>query len=110
MNHQFLIMWDCLGLEFVIDITEDEQRRVWQRLRGEPVSETAVPNIEHLKLRARFNSQRHYEIYVVEATDGITADDIRDMFEANPQTAADTVRDRGHCIHSDRARTKPAIV
>jgi hypothetical protein len=83
--------------------TEDQQRRMWQQLKGEPVSESAIPNYQHLLLRARYNSQRHYEIYSVEATDGITAEDIREMFEASPQTAADTIRRLGHCMHSDRA-------
>ena len=103
MSHQFLIMWDQLGLECCIDVTEDQQRRMWQKLKGELVSESAIPNYQHLLLRARFNSQRHYEIYTVEVTDGITAEDIRDMFEASPQTAADTIRRLGHCMHSDRA-------
>jgi hypothetical protein len=76
---------------------------MWQTLKGEPVSETAVPNYNHLLLRARVNSQRHYEIYSVEATDGITAEDIREMFEADPQGAADTIRRLGHCLYSDRA-------
>ena len=62
MSHQFLIMWDQLGLECCIDVTADQQRRMWQKLKGEPVSETAIPNYQHLLLRARFNSQRHYEI------------------------------------------------
>ena len=96
-------MWDQLGLECCIDVTEDQQRRMWQKLKGELVSESAIPNYQHLLLRARFNSQRHYEIYTVEVTDGITAEDIRDMFEASPQTAADTIRRLGHCMHSDRA-------
>lgn len=103
MSHQFLIVWDNLGLEFCIDITEDEQRRMWQSLRGEPMSQSSIPNINHIMLRARFNNQRHYEIYTCEAVAGITAEDIKEMFEADPQSAADTIRRRGHCIHSDRA-------
>ena len=110
MSHQFLIMWCNEGLECCIDITEDEQRRMWQKLKGEPVSESAIPNYQHLLLRARYNSQRHYEIYSVEATDGITAEDIREMFEANPQSAADTIRRLGHCLHSDRAERQRVVI
>jgi hypothetical protein len=110
MSHQFLIMWCNEGLECCIDITADEQRRMWQSLRGEPVSESAIPNYNHLLLRARYNSQRHYEIYSVEATDGITAEDIREMFEADPQTAADTIRRLGHCLHSDRAERQRVVI
>jgi hypothetical protein len=110
MSHQFLIMWCNEGLECCIDVTEDQQRRMWQKLKGEQVSESAIPNYQHLLLRARFNSQRHYEIYSVEATDGITAEDICEMFEADPQTAADTIRRLGHCLHSDRAERQRVVI
>ena len=110
MNHQFLVMWCNEGLECVVDITEDEQRRMWQQLKGEKVSETSVPNVYHMILRARYNQQRAYEIYTVTATEGITADDIRDMFENSPQTAADTIRERGHCIHSDRVQEDRVLI
>jgi hypothetical protein len=110
MSHQFLIMWCNEGLECCIDITADQQRRMWQKLKGEPMSESAIPNYQHLLLRARFNSQRHYEIYSVEATDGITAEDIRQMFEADPQGAADTIRRLGHCLHSDRAERNRVLI
>jgi predicted RNA-binding protein (virulence factor B family) len=110
MNHQFLIMWDQLGLECCIDVTADQQRRMWQKLKGEQVSETAIPNYQHLLLRARVNSQRHYEIYTCEAVDGITAEDIREMFEASPQSAADTIRRLGHCMHSDRATNDRVLI
>jgi hypothetical protein len=56
----------------------------------------------HWQLRARFNSHRHYEIYIITATPGITEDDVRDMFEADPQTAADTIRRIGQKYYSDR--------
>ncbi len=110
MSHQFLIVWDQLGLECCIDITEDEQRRMWQKLKGEPVSESAIPNYNHIMLRARLNSHRHYEIYICEATDGITAEDIKEMFEASPQSAADTIRRLGHCLHSDRAEKNRVLI
>jgi hypothetical protein len=110
MSHQFLIMWCNEDLECCIDVTEDQQRRMWQKLKGEPMSESAIPNYQHLLLRARYNSQRRYEIYSVEATDGITAEDIREMFEADPQSAADTIRRLGHCLHSDRAERHRVLI
>jgi type VI protein secretion system component VasA len=64
----------------------------------------------HWQLRARANSQRHYEIYIVSAVDGITEDHIRDMFEANPQMAADTIRKLGTVFHSDRAEEDRVVI
>ena len=104
----FVVVWDNTGLEYVGNVTEDEQCRVWGELNGKPVS-SQLPNVNHLVLRARYNSQRHYEIYLIAATDGITTNDIRNMFEASPQTAADTIRRLGHCYYSDRATQQPVI-
>jgi hypothetical protein len=82
---------------------------MWQQLKGEPVSEKAIPNLNHIMLRAKVNSHRHYEIYTCEATDGITAEDIREMFNNSPNEAAKTIRRLGHCLHSDRA-TKDRVL
>lgn len=105
----FVVVWDNHGLEYVGNVTEDEQRRTWAALKGQSVP-SQLPNINHILLRARFNSQRHYEIYLVNAVDGITTDNIREMFEASPQTAADTIRRLGHCYYSDRADTNKIVI
>lgn len=110
MNHQFVIMWDCNGLEYIGDITADDQRMIVESLKGKESPRRALANPYHLRLRAQFNPQRHYEIYFVTATAGITEADIRDMFEADPQTAADTIRELGTVFYSDRATQKVAIV
>jgi hypothetical protein len=110
MNHQFVIMWDCNGLEYIGDVTADDQRMIVETLKGKESPRRALANPHHLRLRAQFNPQRHYEIYFVSATAGITEADIRDMFEADPQTAADTIRELGTVFYSDRATQKAAIV
>jgi hypothetical protein len=100
MNHQFVIVWDCNGLEYIEDLTEIEHNITWSALQGKTAK--PMPNLNHLTLRARYNSQRHYEIYIIEATEGITKDDIAIMFEENPQQAADTIRRLGKKLYSDR--------
>jgi hypothetical protein len=100
-DHQFVAMWDCYGLEYLGDITAAEHSSTWAALQDKPF-EVQIPNIMHLELRARYNSQRHYEIYIFNAKEGITAEDIREMFEVDPQTAADTIRRIGHKFYSDR--------
>ena len=108
-THQFVVMWDMYGLEYCEDITAIQKSKTWNALRGVP-SDARIPNLMHLKLRAQFNSQRRYEIYIIEAESGITAEDIMSMFENNPQVAADTIRRQGHCYHSDRIERDPVIV
>ena len=105
MHHQFVVMWDNQGLEFVGDWTEYSQDKMWSELQDKKPTKTFV-NLMHLQLRARYNSQRHYEIYIVNAVEGITADDIRAMFDADPQAAADLIRERGHKFYSDRLETQ----
>ena len=95
----FAIMWDCHGLEAVARVPNPADT-TFALLKGTERPE--IPNIMHWQLRARYNSQRHYEIYIITAVSGITEDDIRDMFEADPQTAAETIRRIGEKFHSDR--------
>ena len=108
INSRFVVMWDCNGLEAVEQLP-DPAETTFALLKG---TEPPKPqfNIMHWRLRAQFNTQRHYEIYVFEATKGITKDDIVEMFEASPQTAADTIRRIGTVFHSDRQTRKAAIV
>lgn len=103
---QFAVMWDCEGLEACAAVPNPADT-TFALLKG--VKPPEVPNIFHWQLRARYNSQRHYEIYIVTAEPGIDEDDIRGMFEADPQTAADIIRRIGHCFHSDRATKEPVI-
>jgi len=106
-NNRFVVMWDCNGLEAVEQLP-DPAETTFALLKG--TKPPNPPNIMHWRLRAQFNTQRHYEIYVFDTVKGITAEDIRDMFESSPQHAADTIRRIGTVFHSDRRTQKPAIV
>ena len=96
----FVVMWCNEGLEYVGDITADKYNALITRLKGEKFMPRH--NLFHMKLRAQYNPQRHYEIYIVGVDDDITTEDITEMFKASPQTAADTIRARGECFYSDR--------
>ena len=104
---RFAIMWDCNGLEAVEQLP-DPAETTFALLKG--VEPPKPPNIMHWRLRAQFNPQRHYEIYVFETVKGITKDDIVEMFKASPQHAADTIREIGTVFYSDRQTRKAAIV
>lgn len=106
MNQQYAVMWDCNGLEAVAAIPEPAETTFALLQNKEP---PRTPNLMHWQLRARFNPQRHYEIYIFSVEPGIESADIQAMFENSPQQAADTVRRIGHCVYSDRAREKPVI-
>lgn len=115
----FLLSWDMHGLESVIDVTEWERRseqadkeRIWGVLSsedaadpGNPVERNLHQVVTAILLRARVNSQRHYEVYTVHTDAGITANDMKQMFEDSPQAMADLVRERGKKLWSDRMPT-----
>lgn len=107
--HRLLVVWDCLGLEYCADITEIDKKIMWQTMKGEQVT-ACLPNLNHLILRARYNPQRHYEIYTVDVEQDVTADDMRVMFEASPQGMADLIRERGLKLYSDRHRAGDRVI
>jgi hypothetical protein len=105
-NRMFAIMWDCYGLEAVVRVP-DPADRTFALLKG--VRPPELPNINMWALRARFNPQRNYEIYIITATPGISENDIRDMFEADPQGSAETIRRIGEKFLSHRETKERAI-
>jgi hypothetical protein len=100
-GNTFLLSWDCNGLESVVNVSAIEAERTWATLQDQ-----SGPNLNHIvsgiMLRARYNSQRHYEIYTVNMDESISESDIRAMFETSPQGMADLIRERGHKMYSDR--------
>ena len=106
-TNAYLVYWCEEGLESVIPITEYEQ---WDRdntfrvLNNEVTLRNPINQlIQNMMLRARVNSQRHYELYAIDCDNSIDKTDIEQMFEDDPQTAADLFRSRGHRLYSDRA-------
>lgn len=68
-----------------------------------------IPNpldgvVRNLLLRARFNPQRHYEIYAIDCTEEMDEKFWREQWEEYPQETAELIRERGHELYSDRAR------
>lgn len=110
MEHQFVVMWCNEGLEYVADITADQQRVMWENLQGNESPRHAYANPFHLRLRAQMNPQRHYEIYFIDGAEGITEHDIRQMFRYDPQGSADLIRSKGICFYSNRAEVNQAVI
>ena len=110
MTNIFLLSWDMQGLETCIDVSSLDKERMWNILQDKPTDKNLHDIVTGVILRARFNSQRHYEVYTVYSDPGITADDIRQMFENDPQGSAELIRERGTKIHSDRIESKKVLI
>lgn len=103
----YAVMWDMHGLEAVA-LVPNPADATFALLKSEKPPE--VPNLEHWKLRALYNIQRHYEIYIITVEPGIDATDLREMFNTDPQSAADLIRSRGHCYYSNRLDEARAVI
>lgn len=108
-TNAYLIYWCDEGLESVVPISQYEPIDAENTFRilndEEPVRNPLNGIIQMMMLRGRVNGQRHYELYAIDCNDSITKEDIEEMFENDPQASADLIRNRGHKIFSDRAKT-----
>lgn len=93
------LMWDCYGLEAAVNITDIDKKRTWAVLKGDSKKLPMPPNLLHWKLRAQYNPQRHYEIYIITTQPGVTVDDITKAFDDSPQHMAETIRRIGHRVY-----------
>jgi hypothetical protein len=106
-QHKFIAMWDCDGLEFLYDITDMEGDAMIAGLKGETFK--APFNISMLIMRARYNSQRSYEIYTFTTDSTMDYDSVKDMFDNSPQVIVDAVRENGNKIYSDYTKKEKVI-
>jgi hypothetical protein len=99
-------MWCTSGLETLINVTENERQIIVATLKDEPIVHNNP--MQMMILRARFNSQRHYEIYIFDSE--LAEQEILDLFEFTPQVIVDAIRRVGHELYSDRAPSDTVIV
>lgn len=106
----YLFMWNCYGIESIVPITEYEDRSkldMWKILKEEPIGKNPLDDIVgQMTMRARFNTERSYEIYAMDCEKGITREDLFEMWDTNPQYAADLTREKGVCLFSNRNKTQ----
>ena len=106
-THTFLAVWDCLGLEYLCDLTVSEQEQIVSTLRGDEQPKPSNPLLYFL-LRARLNTQRHYEIYRFDSE--LDESEIIEMFQEDPQTIVDNIRQVGVCLYSDREDSTRVVI
>ncbi len=113
----FIVSWDCHGVEFFKEITEHHPDN-WARANlfdsiknGAVIEKQLGFNLTALKLRAQYNPQRNYEIYVFTSEDNIAAAEIEEWFTLDPQVFADWVRENHSLkIWDDRNRVQHRVI
>ena len=109
--NKFIVMWCNEGLESVIHLTSNPLHdNLLQVLQDQPQDNTLSHTVWAMKIRAQVNSQRFYEIYTIDAAEGIEKQDIIDLFDTNPQYAADLIRSRGVKIYGERMSKQRVVI
>ena len=108
-KNAFIFSWDNLGIESIIPITQYEhieQQNLIRILSEKPTLKNPLDGIvRSLLLRARYNPQRHYEIYAIDCTKEMDEKFWHKQWEEYPQATAELIRERGHKLYSDRVET-----
>ena len=115
-TNSFLVVWDMLGLESIFSVDDAmneienyEKDKVWKTLKDEPIGRKPNPiPLQMLIMRARYNSQRSYEIYTF-STD-MTMKQIREVFEVTPQPIVEWIRENGNKIYSDYVKQERKMI
>jgi hypothetical protein len=96
----FLAMWDEMGIECLQDITDEHPDNVARAhlftaiKNGEPIPKSHLgTQIQAMLMRARFNGQRQYEIYVFTSADSVSLSDIDTWVNDDIQGFVDWVRE-----------------
>jgi hypothetical protein len=108
--NRFILSWDCLGIESVINITQIDHEITWDILQGKRPGQTVQRIAWSLTARARANEHRNYEIYFLDVESGVTEEDVMQMFRNDPQGSAELVRDRGIKIYSNRLGQEQRLI
>jgi hypothetical protein len=114
--NRFLVVYDMLGLESIFDVNEamdivenHEKESVWKTLKGQDIDKRPNPiPLQMLIMRARFNSQRSYEIYSFETS--MSMNEVRKEFAREPQPIVNWIRENGNKIYSDYSKSNKQVI
>lgn len=113
-KNAFIFSWDINGVEAIVPITQYEhwdKQNLIRMLSEKPTKRNPLDNIiRNLILRAKFNTQRHYEIYAIDCDPSLDELFWKQQWNEHPQFTADLIREKGHKIYSDRQTKKPVII
>ena len=113
-QNAFIFAWDMYGIESIVPITKYEhwdKENLMRMLREEkPVRNPLNGIVQSLMFRARFNQQRHYEIYAIDCSEDLDEEFWRLQWREFPQETAELIRERGHRLYSDRQEKSDRVV
>lgn len=112
-DRKFIFSWDMYGVESIVDITpyeDHDKNQIIEALKGNSPKANPLNGIVHnLILRARYNPQRHYEVYAISCDNSLDEEFWKTQWKEDPQGTAELIRDRGYKLFSDRLTKTPII-
>jgi hypothetical protein len=114
----FLAMWCDEGFETVQDITANHPEN-WEKSKLFDMVKKGIElevnplaqQVAAMRLRAQFNSQRHYEIYIMSSDDSVDVTDVAEWGNSDPQGLVDWVRVNHYAkIYDDRANPSRRVI
>jgi hypothetical protein len=105
-----------LGLESIFSVDDAlqevenyEKDKIWKTLKEEAVGQRPNPiPLQMLIMRARYNSQRSYEIYTFSTT--MSMNEVRKFFADDPQPIVEWIRENGNKIYSDYVKRENKFI
>jgi hypothetical protein len=98
-TRKFIAYWDCLGFETLFDIGAWERRALLDRIAGRKSPLLIPVNIKLMLLRAQANPQRFPEVWIFDAIEDFTEEELWEIARTEPQVLADSIRNVGKCLY-----------
>ena len=91
----WILVWDDYGLESVINLSEIDRKNIEAVLSDEKFNVNLDKVLGYLKLRARFNSHRNYELWALKISVAITIDQLQEAFDSDRVSFIEMIRSKG---------------
>lgn len=95
----YITLFDWHGVESIINLSELEETHIVSKLADASYNGKSQSSyyINALSMRARFNSQRHAEVWGFKSN--LEMESLREFADDHPQEYADWMRKNGVCIY-----------
>lgn len=97
-EHQYVIMWNEIDILDLIDITAHEQQELVMILSGDPAANLVGNPIRDMVIQSVLDRKHTREIWRFASL--LTAQEICDEWEKDPESVMDEVREVGELIYN----------
>lgn len=94
--NSYLAYFDISGFEFIFNLTEYEQKKVWAILKEDKTFNNRANFPVYAIIRARANPQRFPEIWKFNSE--IPYEELKEISKTNPQVLVDAIRGGGEAV------------